>query len=293
MSFDIAAVILSHAALWHASNQRVSHLITSISIPIQQPQHTIPATSTYKPPHLPLTMLHKRKRSSTTILSSPTTDLPSSTSTVQSFYPHTKPVILSPFHSPSKPSSSFDPDTPSHLNTRTRKRHRDNRPDAEAVHGTSSPPTPWLGAVIQMRALADVCSIAASTIQRLYQAQRENAAAEPGVAPGQQQQYQQHHQEQDHLQPAPQPQKSTLHSFWRIEQPVPIMVPQMQRVAVAQEPRCEDCDGALRDEEAMDVDEDSAEDKACGSCRRPVCNSCAVYGRERVCAGCAGCERGW
>lgn len=241
-------------------------------------------------------MLHKRKRSSTTILSSPTSDLAGSSSTVQSFYPHTKP-ILSPFHPPAKPSS-FDPDTPSHLNARTRKRHRDNRPDAESVHGTAPPP-PWLGAVIQMRALADVCRIAASTIQRLYQAQRENAAAEPGVAPGQQQQQQQqqhHHQEQyqgEQLQPAPQPQKSTLHSFWRIEQPVPIMVPQTQRVSVVQEPRCEDCDGALKDLEAMDVDEDSAEDKACGSCRRPVCNSCAVYGRERVCAGCAGCERGW
>jgi hypothetical protein len=80
-------------------------------------------------------MLHKRKRSTTTILSSPTSDLTSSSSTVQSFYPHTKP-ILSPFHS--KPAS-FDPDTPSHLNIRTRKRHRDNRPDAESVHGTSPP----------------------------------------------------------------------------------------------------------------------------------------------------------
>jgi hypothetical protein len=84
-------------------------------------------------------MLHKRKRSTTTILSSPTSNL-TSESTVQSFYPHTKP-ILSPFHSsPSKPAS-FDPDTPSHLNMRTRKRHRDNRPDAEAVHGTSYYPT--------------------------------------------------------------------------------------------------------------------------------------------------------
>ena len=142
-----------------------------------------------------------------------------------------------------------------------------------------------------MRTLTDVSRIVASTIQRLYQAQRENAAAEPGVAPGQQLQHQ-HHQEQDQ-QLAPQPQKSTLHSFWRIEQPVPIMLPQTQRTVAAQELRCEDCDGALRDEEAMDVDEDSAEDKACGSCRRPVCNNCAVYGRERVCAGCAGCERGW
>lgn len=237
-------------------------------------------------------MLHKRKRSSTTILSSPTSDLTGST--VQSFYPHTKP-ILSPFHSPPSKPSSFDPDTPSHLNIRTRKRHRDNRPDAESVHGASySPPPCWLGAVVQMRALTDVSRITASTIQRLYQAQRENTAAEPGVAPGQQLQHQ-HHQEQDQGQQQlqPQPQKSTLHSFWRIEQPLPIMLPQTQRIVAAQELRCEDCDGALRDEEAMDVDEDSAEDKACGSCRRPVCNNCAVYGRERVCAGCAGCERGW
>jgi hypothetical protein len=94
----------------NASDQRVFHLITSIGIPVQQPQHTILGTFTYNPPYPPPTMLHKRKRSSTTILSSPTTDLPSSSisiSTVQSFYPHTKPVILSPFHSPSKPSSSF------------------------------------------------------------------------------------------------------------------------------------------------------------------------------------------
>jgi len=271
-------------ALWHRVKQRVFPLGSSDEI--QPLQNIILGTSytQYQITHT-ATMLHKRKRS-TTILSSPNSDLTGST--VQSFYPHTKP-ILSPFHSFSKPAS-FDPDTPSHLNVRTRKRHRDNRPDAEAVHGASS--TCWLGAVIQMRALADVSRIAASTIQRLYQAQRENTAAEPGVAPGQQHQ---HQQEQDHAQQlafAAQPQKSTLHSFWRIEQPVPI-VQHIRRIDVVQEPRCEDCDGELRDEGAMDVDEGSIEDKACGSCRRPVCNSCAVYGRERVCAGCAGCERGW
>jgi hypothetical protein len=205
------------------------------------------------------TMLHKRKRSEN-ILSSPTSSLPSNNpSTVQAFYPHTKP-ILSPFHSDK--SSSFDSDTPSHLNIRTRKRHRDNRPDAD--------------------------SVAASTIQRLYQAQRENAAAEPGLAPGQQRQNEQMQMQQQMVQP----QKSTLHSFWRIDQPVPI-VARAPRIAVVQEPRCEDCDGGLRDEGAMDVDEGSFENKACGSCRRPVCDGCAVYGRERVCAGCAGCERGW
>lgn len=226
-------------------------------------------------------MLLKRKRSANT-LTSPTTDSPSNT--VQSFYPNTKPII-SPFQHPSK-QINFDAETPSYLSTRTRKRHRDNRPDAEAVHGAS---TCWLGAVIQMRALADVTRVAASTIQRLYQAQRENVAAEPGVAPGQQQQHFQ--QEQEQYRPA-QAQKSTLHSFWRIEQPIPTAMP-VQRVEITQEPRCEDCDGGLRDEGAMDVDEGSIEDKACGSCRRPICDSCAIFGRERICAGCAGCERGW
>ena len=99
MPFDIAVVILSHAALWHASDRRVFHFTCSID------KYTDTTTATYHPrnisksTHLPPTMLHKRKRSSTTLLSSPTSDLPGSSSTVQSFYPHTKP-ILSPFHSP-------------------------------------------------------------------------------------------------------------------------------------------------------------------------------------------------
>ena len=115
--------------------KRVFHLI-SCSI---DKRHLHTTTATYhtsnisKSAYLQPKMLHKRKRSSTTILSSPTSDLTSG-STVQSFYPHTKP-ILSPFQSK---ASSFDPETPSHLNIRTRKRHRDNRPDAEAVHGMST-----------------------------------------------------------------------------------------------------------------------------------------------------------
>jgi hypothetical protein len=79
-------------------------------------------------------MLLKRKRSAN-ILSSPTSEPPSNPNTVQSFYPHTKPV-LSP-SSPSVKSSSFDPDTPSYLDIRTRKRYRDNRPDPDSIHGSS------------------------------------------------------------------------------------------------------------------------------------------------------------
>lgn len=247
-------------------------------------------------------MLHKRKRSAN-ILSSPTTTTSSDSSSVQAFYPHSKPAgTTSPFDSSSKPIS-FDCETPSHLNIRTRKRHRDNRPEASAVHGVSSSSSSsscnvaascWLGAVINMSSLADVSRVAASTIQRLYQAQ-------------QQQQQHEHHSQQQLLEPEhpqtehqtlPAPQKSTLHTFWHISQPPqphPTQ-PQIttQSTAPPPTPRCEDCDGSLQNEDAMEVDDGSSvEDKACGSCRRPVCDGCAVFGRERVCAGCAGCERGW
>lgn len=239
-------------------------------------------------------MLLKRKRSAN-MLSSPTTTSFDSSSSVQAFYPHSKPAgTTSPFDPPSK-FLSFHCDTPSHLNIRTRKRHRDNRPEASAVHGVSSSPSTsshdtaascWLGAVINMSALADVSRVAASTIQRLYQAQQQHHH-EP----------QRQHQPQHEPQTLPAPQKSNLHAFWHISQP-----PQPQALAqsttqitgLPPTPRCEDCDGTLQSEDAMEVDDGtSAEDKACGSCRRPVCDGCAVYGRERVCAGCAGCERGW
>lgn len=233
-------------------------------------------------------MLLKRKRSTTT-LSSPASDS-TITNTVQSFYPPTKPTP-SPLHEHTKLlPSPYEPETPSHLNARTRKRHRDNRPDASTVHGSSTTPC-WLGAVIKMSALADVCRVTASTIQRLYDAQRANNAipqAEESLA--QQQQAQQQQQQRTTQQALPQPQKSTLHSFWQIPQPVPTAT-QVQQNACAEEARCEDCEGTLRSEDSMDVDDSSVEDKACESCRRRICDGCAVWGRERVCRVCAG--GGW
>lgn len=230
-------------------------------------------------------MLLKRKRS-TTALSSPSSS-DTSTNTVQSFYPHTKPL-------PS-PLPDLKPTlTSSDLNARTRKRHRDNRPEASAIHGacnssSASPPPCWLGAVIKMSALADVCRVAASTIQRLYDAQR---AANNSLLPAEELQQQQ--------QPAAQQQqptttqKSTLHSFWHISQPPPLPVAQAQQQQgfCSDGPRCEDCDGGLKGEDAMEVDEVAGEDKACTSCRRRVCDGCTAWGSERVCQGCAG-GRGW
>lgn len=254
-------------------------------------------------------MLLKRKRSAN-FLSSPTSDS-SSTNSVQAFYPPTKP-ILSPLQQDWKTIIPYDADTPSHLNARTRKRHRDNRPDASTVHGasnisssSSSGTSCWLGAVIQMSALADVCRVAASTIQRLYDAQRANANANvnenanllPSTCP--------QHQEPE-AQSQPQavqqtvPQKSTLHSFWNIAQPAPSQAQLLQEPSAVTgtegPPRCEDCDGDLRaDEDAMEVDigEGSIEDKACASCRRRICDTCAVVAHERVCESCAKGGHGW
>ena len=54
------------------------------------------------------------------------------------------------------------------------------------------------------------------------------------------------------------------------------------------EVRCEDCDQALRHDDAMDIDEDVLEqEKACSVCRRHVCDTCAVLGKERICLACA------
>ena len=139
--YRLSCLLISPSSCLHqhfgiASSKRVFRLTYSIDRYLETAIAAYHTRNIPNAPHITPTMLHKRKRSAT-ILSSPTSEL-SSSGTVQSFYPHTKPTP-SPFHSSSKPAS-FDPDTPSYLNIRTRKRHRDNRPDADAVHGTSCSP---------------------------------------------------------------------------------------------------------------------------------------------------------
>jgi len=88
------------------------------------------------------------------------------------------------------------------------------------------------------------------------------------------------------------PQRSTLHSFWRIES-APAVGQAMQvdgdrSTNMDMGMRCEDCDRALRHDDAMDVDEGLLEQEtACAMCRRHVCDTCAVLGNERICLGCA------
>ncbi|KAI6854745.1 hypothetical protein KC343_g11837 [Hortaea werneckii] len=215
-------------------------------------------------------MALKRKRS-TPFISSPVSDISTTTtsssdetSAIPFFYQQQKPISPLPLQR-QKPTWSWPTydDTPSSqlLNSRTRKRHRDDRPDEHQIH--------------------------ASTIQRLYDAQRKHPEASPMPS----------HQSipaiTQQQQPQSQPQSSTLHSFWRLPPTSTCSSQSMQIERAGQPPtseflQCEDCDGSLRTGDAMDIDESMTEQESmCAMCRRHVCDGCAVLGDERICLGCA------
>ncbi|KAI7164170.1 hypothetical protein KC349_g869 [Hortaea werneckii] len=214
-------------------------------------------------------MALKRKRS-TPFISSPVSDISTITSSssdetaaIPFFYQQQEPISPLPPQQ-QKPTWSWPTydDTPSTqlLNSRTRKRHRDNRPDEQQIH--------------------------ASTIQRLYDAQRKHPEASPIPS----------HQSITaimHQQPQSQPQNSTLHSFWRLP-PATSCVSQPMQIETASQPpmneslQCEDCDRSVRTADAMDIDESMTEQESmCAMCSRHVCDGCAVLGDERICLGCA------
>ncbi|KAF2735535.1 hypothetical protein EJ04DRAFT_576026 [Polyplosphaeria fusca] len=148
----------------------------------------------------------------------------------------------------------------SDAHSRTRKRHRDNRPSERTIHE--------------------------STIHKLFSAQRNLPPAEPIPTSPQ-------------LQPLQSSQKSTLHTFWNISTPAPappLQHPQAIQIHHDQlaphtwdAPRCEDCDASLHAEDsgAMDVDGGIGSAFACRECGKRVCGTCAVVGRARCCLGCA------
>ncbi|KAF2192099.1 hypothetical protein K469DRAFT_716587 [Zopfia rhizophila CBS 207.26] len=149
----------------------------------------------------------------------------------------------------------------SDLNTRTRKRFRDNRPDERVIHE--------------------------NTISKLFSAQRNHPHAEPILSDS--------HPQPQH---APVVQKSTLHSFWKLPAP-PVQPPtiHIQHHQVAPQtwnaPRCEDCDTPLQSETVgMDVDMDldgngAGNQFACQDCGRSICGTCAVVASARHCLQCA------
>lgn len=87
-------------------------------------------------------MALKRKRSSATFRATISdTSSNASSSPMSCFYTQTKPIEAlhdkSTWAFPTYESSDNDQQAArSYLNTRTRKRHRDNRPDEQSIYGT-------------------------------------------------------------------------------------------------------------------------------------------------------------
>ncbi|PIB00456.1 hypothetical protein CB0940_01120 [Cercospora beticola] len=200
-------------------------------------------------------MALKRKRSSPAFSSpgSDGSDVTMQSSPLSSFYHQSKPVdaILT------KPTWSWPTyeDSPSHLNSRTRKRHR-ARPDEE--------------------------QLCAKTINRLFEAQRQFPHAAPmASAPA-----------TSTMTSETPTQRTTLHSFWNLGQrsnDTPMTV-RTSRVEIPSDViTCEDCDQNVRPDDAMDLDNGIVENETrCEGCSRQVCDMCAVLGDHRMCLSCAG-----
>ncbi|THX71329.1 hypothetical protein D6D08_05541 [Aureobasidium pullulans] len=200
-------------------------------------------------------MSTKRKRSGS-LFAAPTIDASpapffSSPVRLPEFFVQNK--TLGPQSSPfswkqqSSPNTSQD-EGQQQLNSRTRKRYRDGRPEEAEIH--------------------------ASTVEKLFSAQKAHPHASPMLS-------------QSHLQPQFQPQhtpqRSTLHSFWHL--PQPSQLPQHGMPATQQDAMiCDGCDRVLTPEYGMDTLD---QDTACGACGKHVCNTCAITAEMRMCLDCA------
>ncbi|KAF8856035.1 hypothetical protein BDZ45DRAFT_715530 [Acephala macrosclerotiorum] len=213
-------------------------------------------------------MVLKRKRSdsdissASSLLSSP---LSSNLMSVDQFQSHPNPISR-----------------PSLFPSRTRKRHRDNRPSESEVHQ--------------------------HTLSLLFSAQQkpEPELPPPSAFPS-----------QETTSPLPSSsqsrQQSSLHSFWalpssaRQSSPSSTFSNSSNVSAISSgannffhASNCEDCDASLNsNDDAMDVDMMMdivmEGDHACTSCGKQVCHSCAVsnLGAERKCLNCAGRKKVW
>ena len=146
-----------------------------------------------------------------------------------------------------------------HMNLRTRKRFRDNRPDEDAIHK--------------------------ATLAKLFSAQQQATPPDqhfvmmPDVSLP----------ESNECGPVTMPERSQrdLHSFFAIKsQPVK---PQQRQLISEVQHHCEDCGnrlcGAL-DSTMLDVEMIVDQEYACYVCSRHVCDICAVRGKERICLEC-------
>lgn len=188
------------------------------------------------------------------------------------------------------PHPSTDNNTSNHLNSRTRKRFRDNRPDEAAVHQ--------------------------ATLSKLYAAQHRSEAnlaetqddgTNPPLAPSPSLL---HTSPTPSISPSSQQkgkarQQTSLHAFFDGGGGGESKSAQLDRhkptasIAAAATACCEDCSTPLAlpllsttaDTDMMDVDDDREDCESsafsCASCSKRVCDICAVRANWRLCLACA------
>lgn len=218
-------------------------------------------------------MSTKRKRSGS-LFAAPTIDASptpffSSPVRLPEFFVQNK--TLGPQSSPfswkqqSSPNTSQD-EGQQRLNSRTRKRYRDGRPEEAEIHGTHH--------CTPARRIHHANAYVASTVEKLFSAQRAHPHASPMLSQS---------DLQSQFQPQDAPQRSTLHSFWHL--PQPSQLPQHGMPATQQDAMtCDGCDRVLTPEYGMDTLD---QDTACGACGKHVCNTCAITAEMRLCLDCA------
>jgi hypothetical protein len=200
--------------------------------------------------------------------------------------------------------SSIDVNTPAHLNSRTRKRLRDNRPDEETIYQTTlsklyaaqkhdaqpenqdhpTPPAP--SPTPSQASLTNLDSTTSITNSTTQQKEKGQASLHAFFGTGQPTSK---HQNSTFRPPGQDPQSSTA----------PALIPTAS---------CEDCSAPLlsqpigdvmADTEMMDIDFDARtspeEDDPfhCAICSKRACDTCAVRGDRRICLECANLGNGY
>ena len=169
----------------------------------------------------------------------------------------------------------------SRLNSRTRKRFRDNRPNQSEIHGT------YLLQCIRYAfapfppSRLTTFSLA-TTYERLFLAARSPPPIEHSTA-----------SQIMNTRPSPPQRQSSLHNFW----PIASSTPAVSEPIMAEAPvnvACEDCEASLPAQDSdicmggVDAGATEGADYACRSCGRNVCGTCAIVeiGEGRECLQC-------
>jgi len=199
----------------------------------------------------------KRKRSTSDLTIAAPVLSPSPTSSL-SESPNLKAGVIDPIR-PLAPSKgwlkNWVGDISFSLNSRTRKRYRDNRPDEQSIYQY--------------------------TIAKLFGAQKPRAPEATTVI------------QTKELKPTPVVHQPTLHSFWNIppsRHDSPVSIADRQFVSQPSIVECEECFVTITNIQSIDdslVIPFATDDAKCETCQRVVCYDCAVGGiGSRQCVSC-------